>query len=374
MKKWLIILLALALLLFGSSCRNAEEDDEVAEEAEETMAVTIDDELYVALVTDTGSIDDNGFNQACWEAVDQFADEYDLEFAYYRPAGDTTEELTKTIEIAIKEGADALVCPGNVFEEAIYELQNEYPDIIFLMIDAEPYSPAGQSYAAADNVHCIIYQEEQAGYVAGYAAVAEGLTKLGFVGGVKLAPVIRYGHGFIQGADQAAQKLDKQVEIEYWYSGSWDPSDEVYAACSQWYAGGTQAVFACGGELVKSVIRAAEEGKDRYVIGVDVDQAALSDVVLTSAMKDIKVTAYESLCAMMENDWAWPSAMAGSTYRLGAVDKAVALPTAPDSWRFKTFTKENYDELLQSLVDGSVIVSDDTAAVPQTSRVNVTFK
>lgn len=372
MKKWLACFLALTLVLCFAACGPAPEAEEPeAAEAEESAASADDDELYVALVTDVGNIDDQSFNQACWEAVSQFAEEFELEYAYYRPANQSEEALTAAIDSAAAEGVDVMVCPGSLFETILYDLQFKYPQISFLMIDGEPHSAEGDTYATAPNVHCIVYQEEQAGYLAGYAAVAEGYTRLGFVGGMEVPAVVRFGYGFIQGADQAAQKANSQVEINYWYSGTFDPSDEIYRTCSEWYKNGTQAVFACGGKLFRSVIQAAEEGADRHVIGVDVDQSPLSDTIVTSAMKELKSTAYDALCVLMENNWSWPDDYAGATARLGAADEAAGLPTDDASWRFEKFTKDDYEALLTGLIDGSVSISDSVYQQPETVNATV---
>ena len=372
MKKWLICFLALALALCFAACGPApEEEGPDAAEAEESAVPADDDELYVALVTDMGNIDDQSFNQACWEAVSEFAEEFDLEYAYYRPANQSEDAVAAAIDSAAAEGVDVMVCPGSLFETILYDMQFKYPQISFLMIDGEPHSAEGDTFATAPNVHCIVYQEEQAGFLAGYAAVTEGYTKLGFVGGMEVPAVVRFGYGFIQGADQAAQKANSQVEINYWYSGTFDPSDEIYRTCTEWYKGGTQTVFACGGKLFRSVIQAAEEGANRHVIGVDVDQSPLSGTIVTSAMKELKSTAYDALCVLMDNEWTWPDDYAGATARLGAADAATGLPTDDASWRFEKFTKDDYDALLNAVIDGSVSISDSIYQQPETVNTTV---
>ena len=372
MKKWLICFLALALALCFAACGPApEEEGPEAAEAEESAVPADDDELYVALVTDVGNIDDQSFNQACWEAVSEFAEEFDLEYAYYRPANQSEDAVAAAIDSAAAEGVDVMVCPGSLFETILYDMQFKYPQISFLMIDGEPHSAEGDTFATAPNVHCIVYQEEQAGFLAGYAAVTEGYTKLGFVGGMEVPAVVRFGYGFIQGADQAAQKANSQVEINYWYSGTFDPSDEIYRTCTEWYKGGTQTVFACGGKLFRSVIQAAEEGANRHVIGVDVDQSPLSGTIVTSDMKELKSTAYDALCVLMDNEWTWPDDYAGATARLGAADAATGLPTDDASWRFEKFTKDDYDALLNAVIDGSVSISDSIYQQPETVNTTV---
>ena len=372
MKKYLLCLLALALVLTCAACGPATEE-EIPEEEAESPAAAPDDELYIAMLTDAGNIDDQSFNQSCWEAVSKFAEENELEYAYYRPASQSEDALIAAVDAAADEGVDVMVCPGSLFETVIYAMQYEYPEISFLLIDGEPHAADSDVADAAPNVHCVLFQEEQAGFLAGYAAVSEGLTKLGFVGGMEIPAVVRYGYGFIQGADQAAQKKGVQVEINYWYAGSFDPSDDIYRACKDWYDGGTQAIFACGGKLFRSVILAAEEGEKRYVIGVDVDQAPLSDTIITSAMKDLQPTVFDALSALMDNDWVWPDDLAGSTTKLGAEENAVGLPVDDDSWRFQTFTKDDYDGLLADVVDGSLNISAAIGRQPETVNTAVNF-
>jgi len=138
-------------------------------------------------------------------------------------------------------------------------------------------------------VHNILYREEQAGYLAGYAAVMDGYTKLGFLGGMAVPAVVRYGYGYVQGADAAAQKLGLapgSVEIKYWYSGVFAPNDDIKTKMSGWYTEGTEVVFACGGGIYLSATAAADAAGGK-VIGVDVDQSAESPTIITSAMKDL---------------------------------------------------------------------------------------
>ena len=165
-------------------------------------------------------------------------------------------------------------------------MQDEYPDVNFLLLDGEPHSADYAEYRTAANTHCILYREEQAGFFAGYAAVKEGYTELGFAGGMAVPAVIRFGYGFIQGADAAAQELGVNANVKFWFADSFAPSDDIKTKAASWYTEGTEVIFSCGGGICTSIIAAAEEGGGK-VIGVDSDQYYLSDVVITSAMKDL---------------------------------------------------------------------------------------
>ncbi|HRR90021.1 MAG TPA: BMP family ABC transporter substrate-binding protein, partial [Eubacteriales bacterium] len=163
----------------------------------------------IALVTDVGNIDDKSFNEGAWNGVKQFAEANGKTYGYFRPSEDSDESRIETIKTAIERGAKVVVCPGYLFEVAIYTLQGQYPNVNFLLLDGEPNDGAEERvYETKSNVHCILYKEEQAGYLAGYAAVMDGYRKLGFLGGIDVPAVVRFGFGFVQGAEAAGEELE----------------------------------------------------------------------------------------------------------------------------------------------------------------------
>lgn len=332
----------------------------------------------LALITDVGNIDDKSFNEGAWNGVKAYAEANKITYAYYRPSEDSTAAREETIGTAVQKGAKVVVCPGYLFEEAIYDMQTKYPDVQFLLLDGEPHTADYKTYKTESNVHCILYKEEQAGYLAGYAAVSDGYTKLAFCGGMAVPAVIRYGYGYVQGADAAAadKGLAKgAVEIKYWYSGGFAPSDDIRTKMDGWYTGGTQVVFACGGKLYLSVVAAAEAANAK-VIGVDVDQHAESNTIITSAMKELATSVQMALKALYGNNLKWPADLGGKTSTLGAADNCVGLPTEADAWRLKTFTVDQYKTLFDKLAKGTIVVdnSSDADKKPATKLVTVNYE
>jgi basic membrane protein A len=354
----------MAVSVVACSSSNNEEPAKTTEPAAEQAG---DGTYEIAMVTDVGNIDDHSFNQATYEASRDFAEANGKTFSYYRPSEDSTEARTESIATAIEKGAKVVVCPGYLFEETIFNIQEQYPDVNFILLDGEPHNSDYSEFKTAPNVHCILYKEEEAGYFAGYAAVKEGLTKLGFCGGMDVPAVIRYGYGFVQGADAAAQEMGVDIEIKHTYSGSFAPSDDLYNKMDSWYTSGTEVIFACGGSLYESVFKAAED-EGALAIGVDVDQALDSTTVLTSAEKKLKETTTAALEALYANDLVWPEDYAGKTSKLGAADNATGLPTAADSWRFSTYTVEEYQALFDKVVSGEVKISDVIDTAPEVSE------
>lgn len=325
-----------------------------------------EDKYEIALVTDVGNIDDKSFNQSAWEGVEAFAKENKITYAYYRPSEDSTAARVETMKTAIETGAKVVVCPGYLFEESVYEIQEQYPEVQFLLLDGEPHD-AEYNYKTASNVHCILYQEEQAGYFAGYAAVKDGYTKLGFLGGMDVPAVIRYGYGFLQGANDAAKemKIEDKVSVKYWYSGSFSPTDEIKTKMESWYSDGTEVVFACGGGIYLSTTSAAEAA-NKKVIGVDKDQYFESETIITSAMKELTTSVKLALKDLYAtSNKKWPADLAGKTSTLGAADNCVGLPTAKTSWRLTKFTVAEYEKLFEDVKSGKVKISNETKARPE---------
>lgn len=319
----------------------------------------------IALVTDVGNIDDKSFNQGAWEGVVAYADANNKTYNYYRPSEDSTEARVETIKAAIEKGAKTIVCPGYLFEEAIYEVQDSYSNVNFLLLDGEPHD-ADYNYKTAANTHNILYKEEQAGYLAGYAAVKEGYTKLGFLGGMAVPAVIRYGYGFVQGANAAAEELGNvsDVSVKYWYCGSFAPSDDIKTKMSGWYTDGTEVIFSCGGGIYLSATAAAEAAGAK-VIGVDVDQSAESATIITSAMKELANSVVLALTDLYKNNGVWPSDLAGQTANLGAVEGCVGLPTA--TWSMTNYTVDEYKALFEQVKSGAIEISNVTDAAPTVS-------
>ncbi len=331
----------------------------------------------IALVTDVGNIDDKSFNEGTWHGVEEYAKENSKTYNYYRPSEDSHTARVETIGTAIENGAKIVVCPGYLFETALYEVQEQYPEVMFLLIDGEPHD-ADYNYKTAANVHCILYQEEQAGYLAGYAAVKDGYRNLGFLGGMAVPAVVRYGYGFVQGAEAAAAALGLaagDVNIKYWYSGVFVANDEIKVKMAGWYSEGTEVVFACGGSIYTSAVAAAVEGGGK-VIGVDVDQAAESELIVTSAMKHLTQSVKIALGELYANNGTWPESGAGKTAVLGAAQDCVGLPTAEGSWRLSTYTVAEYEALFEQIKSGAVVVdnSSDPNVKPATAICAVDYQ
>ena len=370
MKKFLVLLLAALMVFSFAACGGGGGGEEEA---------AADDAMKVAMVTDYGDITDQSFNQTTYEACKAFCEGAGIDFTYKKPASDSDADRVSSIEEAIEEGYNVIVMPGYAFANAIYEVAPLYEDVKFVALDVSEgdLTAYGEREFDGPNVYSAVYQEEIAGYMAGYAAVKLGYTKLGFLGGMAVPAVQRYGGGFVQGADAAAQELGKDdVEIKYVYGGQFFGDADITAAMDTWYGAGTEVVFACGGGIYTSAAEAAAKVGGK-VIGVDVDQAATIDgaygegMTVTSAMKGLGATVNTLLGAINEGKWA---DYAGKIENLGLVSETpeenyVQLP-ASTQWG-DGFSEADYQTLVKELFNGTRTVSADTEALPAVKAVKL---
>lgn len=373
MKKLILGLAVLICIIGLTACQAKEEQREEtqSEEGENTPSESIskDGTYEIAFMSGKGELDDGTFHQSTWEGVAEYADENRITYSYYRPAEDTQKAREEAIKAAVKKGAKVIIAQGYPFEEVVYRLQNEYPKVQFLLLDGEP-NDGDKTYKTASNVHCILFREEEAGYLAGYATVCEGYTRLGVLAGKDIPQVRRYSYGFIQGAEEAANEMDTDIELKYWYSDSFLPSDEIEKKMKSWYEEGTQVVFSCGGGISISAISAAEE-TDGKVIGVDRDQSQDSDVVLTSAVKNLTEAVDHALEELYDNGGMWTNEQSGKTITLGAKEESVELPEGGDAWRFENFSRRDYRKIYRLLKREEVNISSGISSLPKTKRVQI---
>ena len=330
--------------------------------------------VKVALTCDTGTIDDESFNQACWSAVSSYMGD---NCQYYIPEADASDEDRETmIRQAVNDGADVIVCVGYLYGASLAWAADQYPDVKFIAIDVTQGDIGTDAIPA--NCYCITFKEEQAGYLAGYAIAKDGKTKLGFLGGMAVPAVIRYGYGYVQGADAAAQELGTNIEINYFYGGQFYGDANITSRMEGWYSNGTQVVFACGGGIYTSAVEAALKNNG-YVIGVDVDQNYIGangvadgtyayNPFITSAMKGLSEAVNTALADIEAGSWG---DIAGSNGNFGLEDgDYIGLPTDADSWNFESFTTDEYEEVKGKIKSGEIVVdnSSDDATKPTVSE------
>lgn len=314
-----------------------------------------EEKFDVVMVSDIGQIDDKSFNQGTWEGVEEYAKKNNKTYKYFMPTEKSVESYMSMIEQAVKAGAKIIVTPGFLFEEPIFMAQDMYPDVHFILIDGTPHDAEYKEFRTGENVVGITYAEQQAGFLAGYAAVKDGYTQLGFMGGMAVPAVVRFGYGFVEGANYAAKELGlKDVKVNYHYTGKFEATPEAKATAASWYKDGVQVIFACGGALGNSVMAAAKEQNGK-VIGVDVDQSFESETVITSAMKGLRPAVVQMLTKFFNNEFP-----GGQNLVLDASKEGVSLPM--NTSRFNKFSQADYDAIFAKLANNEIEISRDKTA------------
>lgn len=352
----LILVLLLSFTLFACKTDGGDGDGD---------GNNADDTTEVVMITDIGGIDDGSFNQGTWEGIVRYCEENNISYEYLAPLDQTDDDYLTSIELAVGMGAKIILCPGYLFEPAIFQAQDLYPEVTFVLIDGHPQDGNYTEFRTEANVYAITFAEQECGFLAGYAAVMDGYRKLAFFGGMGVPAVMRYGYGYVEGAEYAAKELGLaagEVEVIYWYSGDFYAAPAKLTTLSGWYESGTEVIFSCGGSIYENAVAAAESMEDKYVIGVDVDQAHLSERIITSAVKNLGDIAYIQL------DLFFKGQFVGGDYTLGVVEDMVSLPS--DFSRFNSFTQADYDAIYAKLVadeDGlrTGLSTDATAETPE---------
>lgn len=325
-----------------------------------TLVACGPEKYEIAMVTDSGGIDDKSFNQGTWEGIVKYATENDKTYKYYKPAEVSDAAYLAAIALAVEGGAKIVITPGFLFESSIYEAQTLYPEVKFVLIDGEPHTPDYSVFETKSNTLNVLFDENEAGFYAGYAAVQGGMRNLGFFGGMAVPAVVRFGIGYVAGAYYAADELDVQITFtadHYHYLGSFAPSDEAKTRAASWFDAGVDVLFAAAGGAGSSAMAAAEEKTGKYTIGVDKDQKEDSLTVLTSALKGVGEAAYQALTDFYNDEF-----VGGRTIRLGSANGGVSLPDDFSRFTNGTAVKTAYEAVFDKVVDGTIDVPTNDGA------------
>lgn len=384
MKKFLALFLSLTLLLALTACKAAEATSG-AQQEQRTVTAPTDDATFVyqpedptvtpaggetiALVTGASGTE-SGADAMLWQGVQTFASAYGYTATTQTAEGDSSADVETALRTAAESGAKLVICRGDAAATALYRIQENYPDVHYLLFDDEPHNDDYSAYKTANLVHCVLFQEEQAGYLAGYAAVIDGYTSLGFVGAREIPGIVRYGTGFLQGAEAAAEQQGETVNLKFWFADTYDENDAVTQRMADWYNGGVSLIFVSGGTLYKSAAQAAEQTGGKVMAG-DTNVTALSDSILACAVKCYNAAVQRQLYEFFTAG-SWSTQNAGQTERVGITNAEVALES-DTSWRLDSFPLDDYRSLYEDLRTSvkRVDAYADMETLPDTPNVTV---
>lgn len=381
MKKIIALLLSLLLLISLAACASEEQGQTSSD-----FTVPLDDASYVyqapedatplpggaviALAAESSGLE-SGPEALLWKGIQTFASNFGYtaqSYVYGEGKAATTAE--EALQQAAQSGAALVVCRGEEMARALFPMQTNYPGVQYLLFDGEPHNEDYTSYTTESSVHCVLFQEEQAGYLAGYASVSEGYTQLGFVGADEMPDIVRYCTGFLQGAEAAAEQQGEQVNLRVWFTGEIGDASIITNRMLEWYNNGTGLIMVNGGQLMQSAVEAISQTGAK-AFGTDWDQNALSERIIGSAVKCYNAAVQRQLYKFFSGNGAWGQQDAGQTEKLGYTDGSVAL--AGSTWRMERFTQRDYERLYEQLRNSELKVEtySDMDTLPDTPSVTL---
>ena len=372
-----VMLVAVSLVACGgtnnnNAANNADGNNNVANNNEvEVVEETKEFEGFkVGMVTDSGTITDKSFNQGTWEGILKAVDEHGIAEKYLQPGGETTDDYLTEIGNLVDSDHSIIITPGFKFEEAIFLAQDEYPDTNFVLIDGAPHSADYSEFRTEKNVVSVFFAEQEAGFLAGVAAALESETgKIGFIGGMEIPPVQKFGWGFTAGVAYANANFDTTAQVvDYIYQGTFHEVDAGQQIAASMFDKGVDVIHAAAGGVGVGAINEAKTrktaGESVFIVGVDVDQYAdgmIEDgtsIILTSAMKKIDTAAFDYITAHLMGNFP-----GGETINLTAKEGGVGLPVENPNLSAETVVKT--DEVLAGLIDGSIVAPVSAEALTE---------
>lgn len=321
----------------------------------------------IALITDSGTVEDGSYNEMAYKGVLQYGNEKDVKVKYYIPEDTEKNSFIAEIKKAVKDGAKIIVCSNFLLEEAVYDAAKQNKEVAFILVDGEPHNQDYSDMTVADNVYVVRFANELAGFMAGYAAVRDGFRYLGFMGGMPEDNVIKFGYGFVQGADYAAIELGVKIYLAYVYTNTFSENIHVKNMAGNWYDNGVEVILACGGVMNRSVIAAAEE-KGKSVITSEYDMNNRSGSILVSCYDDITDAVYDGINAYYSGTF-----LGGQYKELGVREDALGLRL--DQAHLNQFSELEYQAIYNTLKAGQVDPYDNTeiANTKELDLVNTTI-
>lgn len=312
----------------------AEQTETAAQTGETASQSEKQQEKAMVLLT----LEDSAQADAAWDGLHRFLEEQGYSGTTASWRGDKTKEkLDEMVKSEASAGFTTVACYGGEFAPSVLAAASEYPDTAFVFFGSMDGN-------IPENIHVVNWKEEQAGFLAGYAAVYDGTANLGYLGRKDIPESIRYGYGFVQGADAAALELEREIQVKYAYVETAEGNLAGKELAEIWFDSGTEVIFAEGEENGSSAIAAAgaDGGK---VIGSGFDWSEQSPAVLTSVVELISDSVYEVMKRIDSGELK-----GGEILSLGAETKGIGL--VMETSRFHNFSRAEYEMILSGLANG----------------------
>ena len=283
MKKIVLILAAAALAALAAGCGSSKK----AASTPTTTAAAPASTFKVGLSTDTGGLNDRGFNHLAYLGLLKAA--HDLGVGTRVVEAQSSAEYVPNLSALAKQGYNLVIGVGFTEIQAMETVAKSFPKTHFAIVDV-----SNADEGSLPNVEGLLFKEQEAGYLAGYAAGLAAKAKdahvVSSVGGQKQPPVDRYIAGYQAGAKAA----DPGIETLNAYSNDFTAQANCKEVALRQIASGSVVVFQVAGGCGLGALDAAHE-KNVWGIGVDADQGYLGPYVLTSALKRVDTAVFQAI-------------------------------------------------------------------------------
>ena len=300
----------------------------------------------IAMITDTGGINDQSFNQSAWEGLQQLKVDTGAEVAYIesKQSGD----FTTNFETLIDNGNSLCWGIGYACADAVVEAAQSHPEVSFACVD-NAFSDS------LPNVTGVVFRAEESSFMVGYIAAAVTKTnKVGFVGGISSEVIQQFEYGYMGGVEYANRVLGKNVTVTSQYAESFSDAAKGKSIANKMFTDGCDIVYHAAGGTGTGVIEAAKEA-GKFAIGVDRDQAYLApDNVLTSSLKNVDIAV-----DLVSRRHILGRKIGGKTLTFGLTEDAVGIPEH----------HENYsDEIYNAAIGIGEMIKNGEIDPPATAR------
>ena len=390
MKKITAYTLCFCMLILLNACGH--KDETYSEYGTDAPA----EDMLIAVISTEEGAKDKGLNQEIYEACKDYCSNYDLPFEYYKPDDNSEDSLNEMVEAAISAGYNIIVFAGDDFAPTLIKESELHQKTKFIVLDMDeecilsetlgtkydgnPSNWDASNYYSSYNVYYANYREEQAGYLAGYSSVMMGYKNLGYLGDETSVSSEKYGNGFVQGADDAAEELGKNnISVTYGYAGQSEGNKKLTSSIREWYDSGTEVVMTYG-NVYTSVAEAASKTDSKIILtdferSISVNKKYGKETVLTSAYKSYRYTLNTILSQIYKGKW---HEYTGKVDYLGLItseapDKNFVQLSYENTLWTDSFGSDDYCKLISKIINEELVVSNNISAEPSAKYITVNY-
>ncbi len=290
------------------------------------------------------------FNKVTSEGIIKATTELNIPFNYTIPSGYNNNSYKIAIQELCETGHNLIFIAGFHFEVALYEVQDIYPDVNFVILDGYPHDSEWKDFNIGQNVVSIIFDQVEAGFLVGYASAIEiQKGKAGYIGGMEIPPVLNYYIGFKQGLNYANMNNGTEVYLDdsnVVFAGNFSEVDTGKQIAKKLIGNGVNLIFSYAGGVSFGALyelkKHGSQGKEIMLIGVEIDQynegliSKTESIVLTSALKKMDIAAYDLVYSYVNEDFP-----GGKLITYDSTYNGIGIPTTNPNLSEKTILEFN---------------------------------